>query len=189
VIVVDAPSITAAIILRRFYFLLTYILAHPLLVMHCKAVMNRKTIILIGAAILGGGASVYFVMPDFLPAFIRPADPAHDRQAKNANEKHEPEVGADLDVFVVNLAGEAPARYLRTTLSFGVHSEKEKQEVKELSGPIRHAVIMYLTERKVEELLDPEGKAKLRSNLLKQINAAVGKKLVSNVYFKEFLIQ
>jgi flagellar basal body-associated protein FliL len=48
---------------------------------------------------------------------------------------------------------------------------------------------MYLTERKVEELLDLTGKAKLRAELVKHINTAVGKKMVLNVYFKEFLIQ
>jgi flagellar FliL protein len=156
--------------------------------------MNRKTILLIGAAVLilsGAGASVYFFIPEFLPAFIRPVDASQKKQTKkNGDEKKpEPEVGTDLEVFVVNLAGQAPARYLRTTLSLGVKSEKENEEIKELSGPIRHAVIMYLTERKVEELLDPAGKTRLRSDLVKHINAAVGKKMVLNVYFKEFLIQ
>ena len=156
--------------------------------------MNKKIILLIGAAVLvmgGAGAGIYFFMPEFLPAFIRPVDASQKMQAQKGEEekKHEPEIGADLEVFVVNLAGQAPARYLRTTLSLGLKSEKEKEYIKELSGPIRNAVIMYLTERKVEELLDPAGKTKLRSDLLKQINGAVGKKMVSNVYFKEFLIQ
>ena len=49
---------------------------------------------------------------------------------------------------------------------------------------------MYLTERTAEELIDPEGKNKLRQELHKQISEAIGdKQLVSNVYFKEFLIQ
>ncbi len=156
--------------------------------------MNKKTLILLGAAILmvaGAGAGIYYFLPGFLPAFIRPADATPKGQAKKAEEvkKHEPEVGADLDVFVVNLAGQAPARYLRTTLSLGVKSEKEKEEIKELSGPIRDAVIMYLTECKVEDLLDLKGKTKLRADLVRQINAAIGKKMVLNVYFKEFLIQ
>ncbi len=151
--------------------------------------MNKKTIGLIGAVVLIVG-SVYFFIPEFLPP-LKSVDANHKKQAKKGEEKNgnEPEVGADLEVFVVNLAGQAPTRYLRTTLSLGVRSEKEKQEVKELSGPIRDAVIMYLTERKVEELFDAEGKAKLRAELLKHINEAVGRKIVLNVYFKEFLIQ
>ncbi len=148
---------------------------------------------LVGAAVLiaaGAGAGIYFFLPSVLPTFIRPADATAKRQAKKTEEvKHEPEVGADLEVFVVNLAGQEPARYLRTTLSLGVKSEKEKEEIKELAGPIRDAVIMYLTERKVEDLLDLKGKTKLRADLARQINAAIGKKVVLNVYFKEFLIQ
>jgi flagellar basal body-associated protein FliL len=41
----------------------------------------------------------------------------------------------------------------------------------------------------VEELTDPSGKEKLRQALHEQINDAIGEKMVSNVYFKEFLIQ
>ncbi|MDP2603691.1 MAG: flagellar basal body-associated FliL family protein, partial [Deltaproteobacteria bacterium] len=66
---------------------------------------------------------------------------------------------------------------------------EQSQKIKEYSGPIRHAVIMYLSERKAEDLVDPEGKNKLRADLLKRINTAIGTPLVLNVYFKEFLIQ
>ena len=161
--------------------------------------MKKIIIIAVGVVVLlgAGGAGVYFLKPDLLPESIRPKskDGEHAKGAAGGDKKgkkEEPvhEVGADLDVFVVNLAGSGPSRYLRTILSLGVKDEHEKEKIKELSGKIRHAVIMYLTERKVEELVDPEGKNKLRQALQKQIGEAVGdEKLVSNVYFKEFLIQ
>jgi len=46
-----------------------------------------------------------FLQPDFLPEFIRPKDAARDKQAKKHTEeqKHEPEIGADLEVSVVNV--------------------------------------------------------------------------------------
>jgi flagellar protein FliL len=155
----------------------------------------KKIIIIVGAVVVllgGGGAGVYFLMPDLLPEFIHPKDAAKGNAAKShqEEEKHEHEVGADLDVFVVNLAGSGPSRYLRTTLSLGVKDEHEKEKIKEMSGKIRHAVIMYLTERNADELAEPAGKEKLRKDLHKKIADAVGdKKLVTNVYFKEFLIQ
>jgi flagellar FliL protein len=158
--------------------------------------MKKIIIIAVGVLVLlgGAGAGVYFLKPDLLPESIRPIDKnavhAKGEVKEKKEEKVEHEVGADLDVFVVNLAGAGPSRYLRTILSLGLKDEHEKEKIKELSGKIRHAVIMYLTERKVEELVDPEGKNKLRAELHKQIGAAVGdKKLVTNVYFKEFLIQ
>ena len=154
--------------------------------------MNKKLIILGGAlsVVLGSGAAVYFLYPEWLPGFIRPKVAAAAKAGKKEEEKRrEPEVGADLDVFVVNLAGSGPARYLRTTLSLGVKSDKEKEIVKESTGPIRDAIIMYLSDRKVEELLDPAGKAKVRANIRRQVNTAIGQAIVSNVYFKEFLIQ
>ena len=156
--------------------------------------MNKKLIIIASAVVVllgGAGAGVWFFVPGILPEFIRPKDAAHGKQTAKHEEakKQEPEVGADLEVFVVNLTGSVPGRYLRTSLSVGVKDEHEKEKIKEFSGPIRDAVIMYLTERKVEDLIDPQGKNKLRSDLLKRINTAIGKPLVLNVYFKEFLIQ
>lgn len=160
----------------------------------------KKIIIIVAGVILllgGGGAGVYFLKPDLLPASMRPkaADGEHEKEegeGKKAEKKasHGPEVSADLDVFVVNLAGAGTPRYLRTQLSLGVKDAHEKDKIKELSGKIRHAVIMYLTERTVEELSDPAGKNKLRDELLKLIAAAIDdKELVTNVYFKDFLIQ
>jgi len=164
-------------------------LAHRLL---NRRAMNKKIILIAAGAlagVLGIGTAVYFFMPDFVPGFDESLDA--DTHAKNKdNEKREDtEIGADLDVFVVNLASSGQARYLRTTLSLGIKDAHEKEKIKEFVGPIRHAVIMYLTERKVDELIDPEGKEKLRQALHKQINEALGEKMVLNVYFKEFLIQ
>ena len=156
--------------------------------------MNKKLIIIASAVVVllgGAGAGVWFFTPDILPEFIKPKDATHGKETakREAAKKHEPEVVADLDVFVVNLTGPVPSRYLRTSLSVGVKDEHEKEKIKEYSGPIRDAVIMYLTEKQVEDLIDPQGKNKLRSDLLKRINTAIGKPLVLNVYFKEFLIQ
>jgi flagellar FliL protein len=172
--------------------------------------VKKIIIIVVGVLVLllGGGAGVYFLKPDLLPEAIRPLDKdaAHanaegeeekaggetkDKKKKaGKKDEHAREASADLDVFVVNLAGAGAPRYLRTMLSLGIKDEHDKEKIKELSGKIRHAVIMYLSERKAEELGDPAGKNKLREELQKQIAEAIDDdKLVTNVYFKEFLIQ
>ena len=171
--------------------------------------MKKIIIIVVGVLVLlgGGGAGVYFLKPDLLPEAIRPKDKNADHakaeggEAKDGDktepkkkagkkDEHAHEVSADLDVFVVNLTGAGPPRYLRTMLSLGIKDEHDKEKIKDRSGKIRHAVIMYLSERKAEELGDPAGKNKLREELQKQIAEAIDDdKLVTNVYFKEFLIQ
>lgn len=164
-------------------------LAHRLL---NRRAMNKKIIIIAAGAltgVLGAGAGVYFLKPELIPGWAGPEDLTHQAQKEEKEKKQETEMGADLDVFVVNLASSGQGRYLRTTLSLGVKDAHEKEKIKDFVGPIRHAVIMYLTERKVDELIDPLGKEKLRQALHEQINEAIGEKMVSNVYFKEFLIQ
>ena len=94
-----------------------------------------------------------------------------------------------LPIVTLPPAGSGASRYLRTTLTVGVADEHEKEKIKEYSGPIRNAIIMYLTEKRADELTDPAGKNQIRGDLLKQINTAIGRQLVRNVYFKEFLIQ
>ena len=170
---------------------MTPALAHRLLK---RRGMSKKLIIIVAGAlagILGAGAGVYFLKPDLLPGMggAKEEGAAKGAKKEELEKKAHNEVGADLDVFVVNLAGAGTGRYLRTTLSLGVKDSHEKEKIKEFTGPIRHAVIMHLTERKIEELTDPKGKEKLRHALQEQINEAVGQKLVSTVYFKEFLIQ
>jgi flagellar basal body-associated protein FliL len=162
--------------------------------------MNKKMVIIAAGAlvgIMGAGAGVYFFKPDLIPGMAKSKE-ANGKEAKHDGKdaKHEAkekkavhEAEADLDVFVVNLAGSGPNRYLRTILSLGVKDHHAKEKLKEFSGPIRHSVIMYLTERKVDELSDPAGKEKLRAALHEHINEAIGEKMVSSVYFKEFLIQ
>lgn len=154
--------------------------------------MKKIIIIAVAAlALLGGaGGAVYFLAPGLLPEAMRPKSAADAEEATRAAAKAVPEIGADLDVFVVNLAGPGPSRYLRTTLSLGVKNERAKDKVKDLSGKIRHAVIMHLSQLQPEDLSSAEGKNKLRQELQQQINDAAGdNQFVSNVYFKEFLIQ
>lgn len=153
---------------------------------------SKKVILIAGIVVVligAGGGGVWFFAPDLLPEFIRPKSAGQANPAKKADKKHEPEIPVDLDTFVVNLAGPGVGRYFRTSLSLAVRTEHDKEAIKEFVAPMRHAVIMHLTSKTVEELAEPEGKIKLREDVIKLVNTAIGKKLVHNVYFKEFLIQ
>lgn len=152
--------------------------------------INKKTILLAGilVVILGAGAGVWFFYPGILPGFLKKKDAAEAHEVKK-EKKPKQEITTDLDTFVVNLAGPGPGRYLRATLSLALKEEKDKERLKEFMAPIRHALIMFLSVQRVEELLEPEGKDELRNQIVEQINTVTGREMAENVYFKEFLIQ
>jgi flagellar FliL protein len=151
--------------------------------------VNKKMLLLTGGGtvfMLGTGISIYFFRPDLVPLGNQTVD---SRPKESEEHENLSEVAADLDVFVINLSDSPRNHYLRTSLSLGVQDEEEKEKVKTLVAPIRHAVIMYLSQRTAAELMDPQGKEQLRKSLQQEINHVVGREMVSRVYFKEFLIQ
>jgi flagellar FliL protein len=101
------------------------------------------------------------------------------------------EIVAKLEPFIVNLADHGVRRqYLRTILHLVLHQERDKKSLEEASPRIRDAVLTLLSSKKTEELLTVEGKTRLREEIGKQINAAIGKEdVVAEVYLVEFLVQ
>jgi flagellar FliL protein len=108
---------------------------------------------------------------------------------KAAAEEKKREVTMDMEPFVVNLANQNSGRYLRASLSLVLKDEQDRRGVKESASRIRDGLIMLLSSKRAERLLEAEGKAELRGEIVEQINAAVGEPLVDAVYFREFLIQ
>lgn len=145
--------------------------------------MTRKKIAAVALLILLmlGLAGFRFLFPDLVPNLSAP----------NVGDKknRKPEKLLDLDVFVVNLDERHARRYLRAALSLGFNLEKQKEEIKGSIASVRHTIIMLLSVQNAEDLSNPEGKERLRTELLERVNDAIGKQTVQNIYFKEFLIQ
>lgn len=103
-----------------------------------------------------------------------------------------------LESFTVNLADPEEGRFLRATLSLGVSGqlpavakpESKAPEVGAVSmATIRDSILSVLTSCKSDDLLTPEGKAKLKSDLLAALNRDVPALGAREVYFTEFLVQ
>jgi flagellar FliL protein len=106
-----------------------------------------------------------------------------------AEEVKKKEVTMDMEPFVVNLANPNSGRYLRASLSLVLKDEQDRKGVRESASRIRDGLIMLLSSKTAEKLLEAEGKAALRGEIVDQVNAAAGEPLVDAVYFREFLIQ
>jgi flagellar protein FliL len=109
-----------------------------------------------------------------------------------ANEGEKPLVMVHLDPFVVNLADTDEKDYLRVGIDLAVESaEKDhKSEFRiEPTPMMRDAIIGVLSTRHCNELLTPEGKQKLKQDLIAALKAQTITSNVREIYFNEFLVQ
>ena len=94
-----------------------------------------------------------------------------------------------LDTFIVNLADDGGNRYLRVTMDLELDNEKLQEEINKRLPQIKDQVLMILPTRRFEDISTKQGKIDLRNELIDQINRILSRGQVSNIYFKEFVVQ
>ncbi len=98
----------------------------------------------------------------------------------------------ELPPFIVNLADTDQARYLRMTVSLGVGGEEGGGEEKPdnlFMTRVRNAMLAVLSEKTSDDVLNAEGKAKLRKELLNAARAASEEPRVEAIYITDFIVQ
>ncbi|MEJ2520937.1 MAG: flagellar basal body-associated FliL family protein [Desulfuromonadales bacterium] len=94
-----------------------------------------------------------------------------------------------LDTFIVNLADEGGARYLRVTMSLELKDEDAVDLVQERLPLVRNGVLMLLPAKKYADIATVEGKDALRDELVAKLNGFLKSDSVANIYFTEFVVQ
>lgn len=95
-----------------------------------------------------------------------------------------------LDSFLVNLTGASGNGYLRVGIDLGLGIELKESALRTAYvARVRDTILMVLATRSVEELLTPQGKTKLKDDLLAAIRERVPEIQCHDVYFTEFLVQ
>lgn len=98
-----------------------------------------------------------------------------------------------LEPFVLNLADPSQKIYLRVGVDLGLDVDAGKEKQKDASPPptsqVRDTILSVLMIARPEDLATPEGKAKLKQELLKSVQEREPEMGVREVYFTEFLIQ
>lgn len=149
---------------------------------------SGKSILFAGAILLFGlGFGVWWI-------FLR----SHPVKQANAEEPEGAATVLPLESFTVNLADQEEGRFLRVTMSLGVDGELPPLTRGENKGPesnrvsmatIRDSILTVLAQCKSSDLLTPEGKTKLKADLLAALNRDVAALQAREVYFTEFLVQ
>ena len=98
----------------------------------------------------------------------------------------------------MNLADPEDGRFLRATLALGVDGqlptiakgENKPVETGAVSmATIRDSILTVLAQYTSEQLLTPDGKTKLKADLINALNRDVPELRVREVYLTEFLVQ
>ncbi len=143
----------------------------------------------------GGGAMSWFLTTKTMNAEAKSSAAAEDPAKKKADELAEAiEKGGalPLEPFVVNLADTDAARYLRIRVSLMIDDKnaiKEATENTALQMKVRDVILQALTVKTSQELINEEGKTKLREQIREKIEVYFKKPKLVDVMFTEFVIQ
>src|SRR6266511_2724033 len=143
-----------------------------------------KILAFVGAGLLLGGALAAAVVLGVVPV---PFGPLADARAAAEKAKPKPAVTVMYPTKerVVNLTDKASPRYLKVS--------PKDEFAKEMSGHaaiIDDALVTTLSAKGSPELLKPDGKDQLKTELIERVNHALHEEeKVVNVYFTSFIIQ
>ena len=96
-----------------------------------------------------------------------------------------------LDEFLVNLSDPGSDHFLKVTVGLELDKAKGKtaESLKEQTPEIRDAVLTALSSETRDQVAPESGRDKLKAQIKKNVNAALGEDDVQNVYFTNFVTQ
>lgn len=150
---------------------------------------DKLVVILMGAMILFmiGFSIMFYVMWTKISILT---GQKHD--GKKISEKaEEKKLGPvfSLDTFIVNLDDPKYRKYLRVTMDLELDDEKSSEKIVQRLPQIRDSVLKILPSNFYEEVITAAGKNALRDKILKELNSLFSKKMITNIYFTEFVMQ
>jgi len=96
-----------------------------------------------------------------------------------------------LETFVVNIVDPEQKAFLRVGIDLGLDKKPGKGEGGEAAPVplVRDTILGVLSVQKPDDLLTPEGKRKLKEDLLHALQQRAPELGITEVYFTEFLMQ
>jgi flagellar FliL protein len=140
----------------------------------------------------GGGVISFVLISRTLNAQAKAADKPEKAEQEKVAEMLEKGAVIPLEPFVVNLADVDAARYLRIKISLLVDNKSKLKEVVEnqaLQLKLRDVILQSLTAKTSQELINEEGKNKLRHELQEKSEIYFRDPKLVDVMFTEFVIQ
>ena len=153
---------------------------------------SAKKWIIIGAAVLVLGAGGYAAW-NFLLAerSLGKHNPQTEQTGQSTAQAKDEKFGIihELEPFIVNLLDKEGRRYLKTRIEFEVDNEDIKKELTRRTPQLRDAILMLLTSKSFEDISKPEGKLRLKTEIIVRINQILPRIGIRTLYFTEFVVQ
>lgn len=144
----------------------------------------------------GGGVVSFMLMTRFMPlpvaGEVQSEAKSEDERGQEIAELLEKSAVLPLEPFVVNLADPDAARYLRIQISLMVDDKskiKEMEENQALRNKVRDVILQSLTIKTSRDLINEDGKNKLRHEIQEKIAVYFREPKLVDVMFTEFVIQ
>jgi len=140
----------------------------------------------------GGGVVSFMLISRTLSAQAKAAENPEKAEQEKIAEMLEKSAVIPLEPFVVNLADAEAARYLRIKISLMVDDKGRVKEVAEnqaLQLKVRDVILESLTAKRSQDLINAEGKNKLRHELQEKVGVYFRAPKLVDVMFTEFVIQ
>jgi len=153
---------------------------------------NKLLILLIGVLLvfmLGMGGGLFMMWNKLAELSVQGAANAGTNPAAGASPEQPLGPIYSLETFIVNLADKGGNRYLRVTMDFELGNAELQGEVEKRLPQIRDSILMILPSKRFEDISSVEGKTALRDEILEKLNSLLTLGKISNIYFKEFVVQ
>lgn len=159
-----------------------------------KKVMLFAIIGVLVLVIAGGGFFAYTKFLSPKPAVTEAGGEGggHGEESAEGGKKGAEEKEGEmfeLEPFVVNLSDPKAKRFLKIKVTLELASPEAAAKAEKLIPKMRDMVIMMLTSLSFEEVMTPEGKIRIRDELLERFNLILRPERVRNIFFTDFVIQ
>jgi len=153
---------------------------------------NKILVLLIGVLVvlmLGMGGGLFMMWNQISALGTHSA--ANASNDPNQEETIEHPLGPifSLDTFIVNLADKGGNRYLRVTMDLELGDPELEDEINKRMPQVRDSILMILPSKRFEDISTIQGKTALRDQILETINGFLGQGKITNIFFKEFVVQ
>jgi len=144
---------------------------------------------LISVIILGIMGAGFYMIWNKVSSFAPQKEEAPEKVVEEKTDEETIGPIFPLDTFIVNLADKGGKRFLRITMDLELSGNDLANELTKRKSQIADGILMILPTKRFEDIRSVEGKIALRDELISKTNSFLKTGKITNIYFKEFVIQ